>query len=620
MKVLSFKIQRFKSIEEITIPLKTYGQGKQQSSVAFLVGLNESGKSSILEAISLWSQGLDDIDFNEYYYKEGPDEGNIRIEANLELEYIEHYQNKIVEILKIQESHARKIKFLSAKNITWKSEKTNNNYYLLKISSDFPFHEYVYSKTSGIQEIKVVNNVTEKIKSSNAQSFLTSGQVLLTQQDFEAEIALKLYGVFNEDLPEVNLWKPTPEYLINEEIDLQAFKDDTDISIPLRNIFHVSGLNENQKIKKAVEKALKRSEYKAELQANLSKSITNYINKIWKEHKINIKINIDGTKCSVHVEDKDKEYKFFSMNQRSDGFNQFVSLILSLSTQNDNEELVDTIILLDEPEIHLHPSGVRYMRDEILKIGKNNFLFVSTHSHYMVDTMTPERHFIVSKAQMKTHVNQVSHDASMNDDQVLASAFGISLFKELLPQNILVVEGGDDKSIISHALNLIFSEFFYSLKSAGGASKVYGISAILADERVPAYFLLDDDKEGRDAKRNILSSFRQVYKKEHVMTIKDISSTIPDFSTLEDLLPSKFVEKFFEQELNQVFSIDNKLPIINQLKAQNDSSKNNKEQLASLKIKLSNHFINSYNTKAKIESDSPELVNLLKELVKKIKR
>ena len=52
MKISSFVIKRFKSIEDLTIPVKSYGKGKSKSSVAFLVGLNESGKSSILGKLS----------------------------------------------------------------------------------------------------------------------------------------------------------------------------------------------------------------------------------------------------------------------------------------------------------------------------------------------------------------------------------------------------------------------------------------------------------------------------------------------------------------------------------------------------------------------------------------
>ena len=143
------------------------------------------------------------------------------------------------------------------------------------------------------------------------------------------------------------MWRPKPEYLINDIVNLDSFMMDTTESIPLRNIFLIHGIDTNEKIKSTIEKALKKPEKKAELQASLSKSITSYVNKIWKELKVNIKINIDGSNCSVHIEDKDKEHKFFSMSQRSDGFNQFVSLILSLSTETDNNDLSNNIILLD---------------------------------------------------------------------------------------------------------------------------------------------------------------------------------------------------------------------------------------------------------------------------------
>lgn len=620
MRITGFTIKKFKSIENLSIPVETYGKGKNKSSVAFLVGLNESGKSSIMEAINLWYEELDKIDYDEYFHK-GSDEGAyIWIEANIDLEDEDYYSEQISELLKIDIEYAEKIKFSQVKNITYRDAKVASNFFSISIRPDFPFHEFVYSKTTGIQNLRELNEIEEKITVKNAKSFLLDGQVLLTKKDIEEQIRLKLDTILTNELPAVKSWKPQPEYLINEVIDLNAFMIDTDISIPLRNIFFINGIDTNEKIKATIEKALKKPEKKAELQANLSKSITSYINKIWKELKINIKINIDGSNCSVHVEDKDKEHNFFSMSQRSDGFNQFVSLILSLSTENTHSEITNNIILLDEPEIHLHPSGVRYMRDEILKIGKKNFLFVATHSHYMIDTTTPERHFIVSKDQMKTHIQQINENTSMNDDQVLASAFGLKLFKELLPQNILVVEGGDDKSIISHALDILFQDFFYSIKSAGGASKVYSIASILADEKIPAFFILDDDKDGRDAKNSILANYKDSHSREHVLTIKDISPAIPEKSTLEDLLPKSFVKKFFETEMEHTFTFDDNLPVILQIKNQDESLKTNKDQLTAKKIKLAEKFIDTYKTKSKLESDVPDLVKLIEGIVKKIRK
>ena len=54
----------------------------------------------------------------------------------------------------------------------------------------------------------------------------------------------------------------------------------------------------------------------------------------WKEHKIKIRISINANICKVHVEDKDKKFAYYSMSQRSEGFKQFISLILSLSAHH----------------------------------------------------------------------------------------------------------------------------------------------------------------------------------------------------------------------------------------------------------------------------------------------
>ena len=174
--------------------------------------------------------------------------------------------------------------------------------------------------------------------------------------------------------------------------------------------------------------------------------------------------------------------------------------------------------------------------------------------------------------------------------------------------------------LISHSLDLLANDFFYSIKSAGGASKVYSIASILADEKIPAYFILDDDKDGREAKSNILLNFKASHSKTHVLTIRDISPSIPEKSTLEDLLPTTFIKKFFEKEMEHIFTFENNLPIMTQVKNQDENLKNNKEQLTAKKIKLSIEFIETYNTKSKLESHAPDLVILINELVKKIEQ
>lgn len=614
MKIKNILIQNFKSIKELNISLQEYGNGAQKSKTTFLVGINESGKSAILEAISLISYGLNDIDYDNYCYIEAQEDNEyIDIYAELELEDINFWKKKIVDKLGLSEQFVKKIKFLKLEKNIYKNNDDANAFFNLTINDDLPFYEYILNttqstvdnkiqKTKKFEVLKEFNKIKETITIENAESFIKENQKLLTKEILEEEIIASLESLLESKIPNIQIWKSKPEYLINEIIDLNKFKENPSISFPLRNIFHIYGKTTDKEIKQTIERALSNQARTDALKEKMSEKVTKHINRIWKEHKIKIVISINGSNCQVQVEDKDKKFAYYTMAQRSDGFKQFVSLILSLSAQNDSNNLKNNIILIDEPEVHLHPSGVKYMRDEILKIGKNNNVIVATHSQHMVDTTTSERHWIVQKNKSETSILQINGDTPIEDDKVLASAFGLNLLKELLPKNIIIVEGGDDKNIISHSLKLLNNKFFYSIKSAGGATKIPGFASLLADEDIPAFILFDSDKEGKDNKKRILDNQKEAYSAKNVFTLKDLCPTLPNDSTIEDLYPTGFVKEFFEREMDANFSLDKSKAVIHQLKNQNSTLKSNKQKLDSLKIKLSNEFCEKYKSKSSVES------------------
>jgi len=632
MKILSVNINNFRSIQNVTIPFLSYGSKLNKSNTAFLVGINESGKSAILEAISLINKGLADIDYEKDCFLEAQEEDDfIDIYAEIDIENTDFYRKQISERLKLEESFVKRIEFISLNKNIYRNSETVEFAYDIKINDDLPFFLYaviteqktISNKLVSIEVIKKISDINASAKiitKENAKSFLNENQKLLTKEIFERLIVAQLQATFEVNLPKIQMWRPSTEYLINETISLEEFSTNTKISIPLKNIFNIFGKVEDSAIKETIDRALKNQARKDELQNKMSSEITKHINKIWKEHKINIRISINGSDCQVHVEDKDKEFAYYTMNQRSDGFRQFISLILSLSAQNASNKLKNTIILIDEPEVHLHPSGVRYMRDEILKIGKNNFVFVATHSHYMVDTNCPERHWIVTKKETQTTISQINEDTPTEDDAVLASAFGLNLFKELLPKHIIIVEGVDDKSVITHALNKLNNKFFYSIKTAKGASKAYGIASLLAEENISAFFLFDDDKEGRDYKKKIIDNYPTCFSDKNVFTLRDIHGTLPLKCTLEDLMPLEFVKAFFDKELSTDLTLNNLSPFIKQITDQNRELRENKQKLDSLKVKLSNNFIGKFDTKNKLDAQVPELVNLVQGLVRKLEQ
>lgn len=611
MKIKSINIKNFRSIKDITIPIKSFGTDSKKSNTLFLVGMNESGKTAILEAISLINKGMSTIDYEDYCFLEAQENNDyIDLYTELELTHISFWQEQVVKKIGLSEEFSKKIQFISLIKNTYLNSEGSSESFNLSINSDLPFYEYIIvttvkpdgTETKKIHLLKDYNEIEEKITAQNAKSFLLENQKLLNKSFLESRITKSLKSVLNHNLPKIQIWRPSSEYLINDIIDLEEFKDDTSISIPLKNMFNIYGKIKDEDIKQTIERALSNQARRDELQEKMTDKITRHINRIWKEHKIKIRISINASKCQVHVEDKDKKFAYYTMNQRSDGFKQFVSLILSLSAQNESNNLNNKIILIDEPEVHLHPSGIRYMRDEILKIGKNNNVFVSTHSHYMIDTETPERHWLVNKQKSETKISQISQDASIEDDAVLTSAFGLNLFKELLPKNIIIVEGNDDKNIISHALNILKNKLFYSIKSAGGASKTPGFARLLNEENISAFILLDSDKEGRDNKKLILKNQSDSYSASNLFTLKDLVTTLPIDSTIEDLLPLDFVKAFFDNEMSESFNLDVNKAIIHQLKNQSQILKSNKQKLDSLKYKLSIKFCNDFKTKPKIEN------------------
>lgn len=618
MKIKNVKIKNFKSICELDIPFEKYGIDGKSSNSTFFVGINESGKSSVLEALSLIKEGLHNINYADYCYKPAYDNNEyIDIYVDLEIENHKFWSEHFVKTCLLPEKLSINIKIKKIEKNLYLKDETAESQINIEIE-DLQLFEYIKNSSDEVGFLKDLNNIDETITSSNAHTFYQPNQIELTKDDLEGLLSEKLGEIIENSIPKITIWKPEPEYLISTKINLNEFKENTNISILLKNIFHIYGKTKDSDIKETIERALSTQEKCDELKDKMTSTVTKHLNKIWKEHKIKIVISINSENCQIFVEDKDKKHAYYKLNQRSDGFKQFVSLMLSLSALNDSNQLKNNIILIDEPEVHLHPSGVRYMRDELLKIGKNNQLFISTHSHYMVDTSCPERHWIVTKESSETKIKQINENTPIEDDAVLASAFGLNLFKELLPKNIIVVEGGDDKEVILHALNKLKSNFFYSIKSAGGASKAPGIASLLSNEKIPAFFLFDDDKEGKDNMRKIIDNQKDSFSEQNVFTIKNILNSLPKDSTLEDLLPISYVTSFFNKEMEDSFTLNEETAIIFQLKQQNENLKNNKSKMDSLKLKLSKNFTNDFNTKSKIERDAPKLTNFINAFTSKI--
>jgi len=202
------------------------------------------------------------------------------------------------------------------------------------------------------------------------------------------------------------------------------------------------------KIKSLISDALnQRTQLLDNILKKVSKISTEYLHKVWHDYKnVSFGLKLNGANIDIRIEDSDN---VFDCDQRSDGFKRFVTFLLALSAPVNNGEIKDAIIIIDEPDLGIHILGQKNLLQELIKISKDNLVFYSSHSIFMIDRDEPSRHFIVEKKNEITTIKQAT-ESNYTDDEVLFRALGYSIFEALKPQNI-IFEGWSDKRIFEVA-------------------------------------------------------------------------------------------------------------------------------------------------------------------------
>ncbi len=368
MKLKRIEIQNFKSIENIKIEIK---QNADTTFTFGLIGENEAGKSSILKAIGIIDnlnaiqvKGIDFLDKNK----------SIQIIFNYELE-----NNEQEELIML----------LTSLNPEFKTDLFD------KISLQFDIN------------IDNLNSIQESI---NIKSPKKAYNVILKP-------GTELSNYINEKRHKTVFWSYDDKYLISKEIDLQSFFLNPDsVSIPLKNCFKLAGYDDLSKINILLIDSTEREE----IREKLSDAVTKHLKRVWKEHKVKITFDITPIALNFHIKDEETKSRSKTIEQRSDGFRQFISFLLTISAENSNSDFTNTILLLDEPETHLHPKAQEDLLQEFIEITKkdNNILFFATHSNYLIDKSNIERNAKILKVGDKTKVewfeNQKSSYASVN--------------------------------------------------------------------------------------------------------------------------------------------------------------------------------------------------------------
>jgi len=144
---------------------------------------------------------------------------------------------------------------------------------------------------------------------------------------------------------------------------------------------------ELQKVEQLIIKLVKRFIFKENYTPfNAYKKVSDLINNIFINMKLKISFNSLDEEEKVYFENKDN--KVLSINDFSTGEKTLLSKVLSLYLKDIKNE----IILIDEPELSLHPNWQNRVLDiyERFAIENNNQIIIATHSPHIIGSAKPE--------------------------------------------------------------------------------------------------------------------------------------------------------------------------------------------------------------------------------------
>ena len=588
MKLDHVQIKNYRSIQEIELNF--------DSSCRVLVGINESGKSNILNALSLLSDDYTPEKSRDQ--REAlPDENTIKESfVKFVFKFEKKELDKIFNILSSKILSRIKnpdIVLLDGNNKSIRNfcNIQNKSFYhvdILKQEKTPRYRKCSENKFTVLDgwkkptdtcpadfqvELEGQKHTLKDYKFIQSNDFYDIPENYLenvTLQDLNNFIGSIVTDTTKQNLPKVIFWNYKEENLLPTSVNIDEFIKNQDFCVPLKNMFILSGIeNISDSIQDKRTSTSTPNQFQNYLTAIASKT-TKHFKQVWKDYK-----NIEFSLKKEHncIIPGVKEQNTYDFDKRSDGFKRFVTFLLMISTRVKTHLLENTLLLVDEAEISLHPSGVRYLRDELIKIANDNHVVYSTHSTFMIDSGDISRHYIVKKEDEITTIRQVE-DSNIVDEEVLYNALGFSIFEVLKKKNI-IFEGWRDKFLFQKYLQKQPKELRDKYKNVGtchakGVKNIRIITPMIELANRKCLIISDSDKTAQQHQKE----FKKEKSFGNWKTYLDIDTGI-NAVTAEDFIKNDFIT----EKINKILCNMNHLNFSENILSEKDKLKKIKSWL-----------------------------------------
>jgi len=170
--------------------------------------------------------------------------------------------------------------------------------------------------------------------------------------------------------------------------------------------------------------------------------------------------------------DRQQPRKELFLEQLSDGERGLIALVfdltrrLAIANPNSDNPIAEgeALVLIDEVELHLHPSWQRKVLRSLLNIFKSCQFVVTTHSPQIIGQIEPERlRLLYTDEQGKVALTPVSQSFGMDSSWVLQNIMGVPARDYETEQRLSTIYQAIDNDNLEEA-----REFAYRLRSEIG--------------------------------------------------------------------------------------------------------------------------------------------------------
>lgn len=584
MKYTKFDVKKYKGIEHVSLDFTN-------NRILTLVGLNESGKTTVMEAMDLFYRMIKGDDPSEeevlmFRPKGAGFTGNVEITYNLEFE-------------------PEDIKKLQA---YWKDELGKKTQ--LVVPEDFSYTYKFPFKLDEFDAKKISRTCTFEAKTSKAKKNLSTtsnsdwqklvGYIksdlvpeILYYDDFIFEIPKKIQFI-KKTAPDGTVPESTIDKALNKtwQLVMDDILKSTNKNFKSFQDRVVDNWDKDQSLAK---------QHISAMEGKLNEVIT----KRWKElfveggkklnfEKIQLSCTPDGNYLNISFDVITTTHKSFRIDERSKGCQWFFSFLLFTEFRKNRTKNI--LFLLDEPASNLHSSAQEKIIDAIEELSKESLVVYATHSHHLIKidhlggayiiineilddsslagNMTFDDRAKITAKKYFTYVGEGAGDDKMSYFKPILDALDYKPSTVEPIPDICILEGKNDWYTFKYFQEIIIKDTKeYNFYPGAGATKLYDIIRLYLAWGKKFIVLIDGDTEGEEAKAAYEEEFGDLIKGK-IFTLNDaiglkkstefmIRDTDKENITLEALGTKSKAKKPLNQSIMQLLAKKKSVTITN---------------------------------------------------------